>query len=113
MLRLLVVFTTVLALVSAATQTAAQEEEPCAAIEGALAATPDASPTTYAAGSPTTSPTTEPNGSPTGSPTVTVTTSPTAAERCSVDIAGFAFNPPNISIAVGTTVTWTNMDAGT
>jgi plastocyanin len=112
MLRLLVVFTAVLPLVSAATQTAAQEEEPCTAVEGALAATPGTSPTAYPAGSPMTSPTTEPNGSPTGSPTVTTTASPTVAESCTVEISGFAFNPANITVTVGTTVTWTNKDVG-
>jgi plastocyanin len=112
MLRLLVVFTFVLALMSAATQTAAQEE-PCAAVGAALAATPGASPTAYSASSPMTSPTAEPKGYPTASPTVTATASPASAESCTVEVSGFAFNPPNITIAVGTTVTWINKDGGT
>lgn len=104
MLRLFVVFTFSLALMSAATQTAAQEDEPCPAAENAVAATPGASPTAYAASSPTASPTVEPKGS----PTVTAT-----AESCTVEVSGFAFNPPDITVSVGTTVTWINKDGGT
>lgn len=36
-------------------------------------------------------------------------TTPTAGNE--VEISGFAFNPENITISAGTTVTWTNKDA--
>ena len=44
--------------------------------------------------------------------TEATTTAPAAAEA-SVLIEGFAFDPPELTVSVGTTVTWTNQDSAT
>jgi plastocyanin len=99
MFRLVVVVLTALTLMSGATLARAQDEEPCPATEpGAGTAVAMASPD----GSPTRAATASPTGSPTGSPP--------AAAGCAVTIMNFAFEPKDITIPVGTTVTWTNMD---
>lgn len=64
---------------------------------GAAIASPGASP----AASPTATSEASPEGSPAASP---------GGEACSVEMKDFAFNPAQIEIAVGTTVTWTNND---
>jgi len=38
---------------------------------------------------------------------------PPAATGDSITIANFAFNPPTLTVKVGTTVTWTNTDSAT
>ncbi len=43
--------------------------------------------------------------------TTTPTAEPRAATVNSVEIKGFAFNPATITVAKGTTVTWTNKDS--
>ena len=105
MVRLVVVILTALTLMSGATIARAQDEEPCPATEpkagtAVAMASPD--------GSPTASPTVTTTASPTGSPTG----SPTAAGACAVTVLNFAFDPQHITVAVGTTVTWTNKDEG-
>ncbi len=51
---------------------------------------------------------------PTGAPTATpAAASQAPAGAASVTIAGFAFNPPTITVSVGTTVTWSNQDSAT
>jgi plastocyanin len=105
MAKLLVVMLTIFALVSAAGQTTAQEEEQCP--EGTADAALMASPT----GSPTGSPTTEPYGSPTTEPNGSPTASPTTVETCLVIIDDFEFMPKIIQIPVGTSVIWRNDDS--
>ena len=47
-----------------------------------------------------------------GAPGATPVASPqNAVSGTSVEIKGFAFNPPTITVPAGTTVTWTNQDA--
>jgi plastocyanin len=56
---------------------------------------------------PTASPTTSPSDSPTAT---TGTPTPGGGGLHAVTIANFAFDPPTLSVAAGTTVTWTNND---
>jgi len=44
-------------------------------------------------------------------PTATTEAAAPAAASEAVNISGFAFDPPDLQIAVGTTVTWTNQDS--
>jgi amicyanin len=44
-------------------------------------------------------------------PTVKITTSPTEDTGDAITIKGLEFNPAILTVKVGTTVTWTNMDA--
>jgi plastocyanin len=112
MFRLLVALVTVLTLVSAASQTAAQEVELCPAGDASLVATPSAAMIAALEASPPASPPAEPYGSPTAtvavSPTGSPTGSPTTAETCRVDIGVFDYMPRAIKIPVGTSVIWTN-----
>lgn len=68
--------------------------------------------------SPATSPTT-PSGQTPGTPTPPPATSPTTPSEqtpgtpAKVTISGFAFNPAQLEITVGTTVTWNNNDQAT
>lgn len=54
------------------------------------------------------------NAAPTSVPTAATTddNNATPAEEA-IDIQGFAFNPPQLEISAGTTVTWTNNDSAT
>jgi len=45
-----------------------------------------------------------------GTTTVTTGTTQPAGDAGAVLIAGFAFSPQSLTVAVGTTVTWTNQD---
>jgi len=112
MFRLLVALMTVLTLVSAASQTAAQEQEvkPCPAGDVALVATPSAAMIAALEASLPASPPAEPYGSPTATVAVSPTGSPTTAETCLVVIDDFQFMPPVIKIPVGTAVVWRNDD---
>lgn len=51
-----------------------------------------------------------PAPAPAPAPKTTPEPTPTTAPF-EVDISGFAFLPPTITVATGTTVTWTNLDA--
>src|SRR5829696_3796940 len=51
----------------------------------------------------------EQDGTPIAAPAATV--APVAAEGTSVEIKDYAFSPPMLTVAAGTTVTWTNADA--
>ena len=62
-----------------------------------------------ATASPSASHTPSPSAASEESPKATEEASPTGA-ACTVDIKDFAFNPGEIEIAVGTTVTWMNND---
>ena len=42
--------------------------------------------------------------------TATMTSAPVRAEDTAVKIANFTFNPPQVTVKAGTTVTWTNED---
>ena len=86
----------------------------------ALGATSLAAPHSTAASTPcpeAAAATPSPGASPTASPSATSeasaeaspAASPTGA-ACTVEIRDFAFNPAEIEIAAGTTVTWTNND---
>jgi plastocyanin len=108
MFRLLVAFVTVLTLVSAASQSAAQEVELCPAGDASLVATPSAAMIAALEASPPASPPAEPYGSPTATVAVSPTGSPTTAETCLVVIDDFQFMPPVIKIPVGTAVIWRN-----
>ncbi|MCD6029610.1 MAG: copper-binding protein [Thermomicrobiales bacterium] len=108
MFRLLVALVTVLTLVSAASQTAAQEVELCPAGDASLVATPSAAMIAALEASPPASPPAEPYGSPTATVAVSPTGSPTTAETCRVDIGVFVYMPSVIKIPVGTSVIWTN-----
>ncbi len=44
-------------------------------------------------------------------PAKTSPASAPAANTVAVQISGFAFNPANLSVAKGTTITWTNQDS--
>ncbi len=55
---------------------------------------------------PTPTPAPAPQPTPKTTPEPTPTTAP-----FEVEISGFAFLPPTITVAAGTTVTWTNLDA--
>ena len=59
---------------------------------------------------PTPTATASPAGSPTVSPGTPSADTPTPASEVSVEIKDFAFNPATLTIAAGTTVTWTNND---
>ncbi len=74
------------------------------------AATPTPTPisTTTPAATPTPAATLTPT--PTASLTPTPATTPTPAQA-NVDISGFAYVPPTLTVSVGTTVTWTNKDS--
>jgi plastocyanin len=109
MARLLIVLLSIVVLLPATTQLAAQEDEPCPAGSEVLLATPGASPMASPTGTPTGSPTAEP----TTSPTATATVSPIAGEACLVEIKEFDYMPRHIEIAAGTTVTWINRDEDT
>ena len=52
-----------------------------------------------------------PAAAPTNTPAVAQPTASSAA--AAVEISGFAFNPPTLTVKVGTTVTWTNKDSAT
>lgn len=67
------------------------------------------SPSPTAGGAPTVAPTATPTPTPTPMPTPTPT--PTAsASGNSITIASFSFSPQNLTVKVGTKVTWTNND---
>lgn len=74
-----------------------------------LAACGGASATTSAP--TTTTPTTVPTTAPTTVPTTAPTTAPSSGN--SISIAQFAFTPNNLTVKVGTKVTWTNNDSVT
>lgn len=75
-----------------------------------LTPTPTLSPTPTSTPSPT--PTQIPTPTPTVTPTPTPSTSPTpTGGPTAVKITSFAFDPANITVTVGTTVTWTNLDS--
>jgi plastocyanin len=50
------------------------------------------------------------SSAPTGQPSTAPSGAPSAAAGDAVSIAGFAFQPGEITVSVGTTVTWTNND---
>lgn len=61
---------------------------------------------------PTSAPSQTPTPTSTPAPAATPTPTPTPATAASnVSISGFAFSPSTITVARGTTVTWTNMDS--
>jgi plastocyanin len=47
----------------------------------------------------------------TTAPSANPTSGPAASATAEVKISGFAFDPPSLSVVVGTTVTWTNQDS--
>ena len=61
-------------------------------------------------GCKTTTPAATPTPTPIASPTPTPSATPTSAQA-NVEISGFAFVPSTLTVAVGTTVTWTNNDS--
>ena len=77
-------------------------------LTGCSTTTPAATPTPTPKASPTPAATLAPT--PIASPTSAPTTTPATA-HANVDISGFAFVPPTLTVSVGTTVTWTNNDS--
>jgi plastocyanin len=63
--------------------------------------------------SPAPSPSASPAESPSSSPAAAASASPAASTSAAnaVEIKGFAFNPPSITVKVGAKVTWTNQDS--
>lgn len=51
---------------------------------------------------------TAPVGNPTTAP---APTNPAGSAPAAVTVSNFAFDPPSLTVAVGTTVTWTNQDS--
>jgi plastocyanin len=98
-LRLLVLAAALTMVLPGAGSRAAQDDdtEPCAEAAAPADATPGASPAA--------SPAATADASPAASPETAA-----AAEECTVDIRDLAFEPADIEIAIGTTVTWTNND---
>lgn len=97
-LSLILVLTGCSTTTPAATPTSTLKASPTPA--ATLAPTPIASPT----------PASTPKPTPIASPTSAPTTTPATA-HANVDISGFAFVPPTLTVSVGTTVTWTNNDS--
>jgi plastocyanin len=62
-------------------------------------------------GSSTTAPSAPPSSAPSPSASAAPSGAPSGATGDAVSIAGFSFKPGAITVAVGTTVTWTNDDS--
>ena len=89
----------------------------CSAFYGAFVSAQDATPGAGMAGTPCPAGMASPVASPMATPEATANEaaigSPAASPTgvgCAVEIRDFAFQPAQIEIAVGTTVTWTNND---
>lgn len=75
------------------------------ALAACAKAAPTAAPTAAATEAPTTAPTTASSGA-----TEAVASTPASSNIVEVSLKGFAFNPKEITVKVGTTITWTNND---
>jgi plastocyanin len=62
-------------------------------------------------GSSTTAPTAPPSSAPPPAASAAPSAAPPAAAGNTVSIASFSFQPAELTVAVGTTVTWTNNDS--
>ena len=92
-----------LTLTAACSSDSASTSSTAATATVATTSAADGTPTTIAGSADTAVVTTPaPTGDTTGAP---------AASGTAIDIAGFKFGPPELDIAVGDTVTWTNSDA--
>ena len=97
-LRMFMIASVVTVFISGGPGLAAQDSataEPCAEATASAEASPGASPAASTAASPEASPAASPES---------------ANTECTVDIRDLAFDPSDIEVAVGTTVTWVNND---
>ncbi|MFH0834929.1 MAG: plastocyanin/azurin family copper-binding protein [Candidatus Micrarchaeota archaeon] len=96
-----------------AAPTATPTEQPTVVPTYAPTAAPTEVPTAVPTEVPTEIPTPTPTEQPTATPIATPEASPSPAPQAptaTISIQNFAFNPPTLNIAVGTTVTWLNND---
>jgi plastocyanin len=101
---LLMALSLILVLTGCSTTTPAATPTPTLKVSPTPAAT--LAPTPIASPTPASTPKPTPIASPTSAPTATPATA-----QAKVDISGFAFVPQTLTVAVGTTVTWTNNDS--
>ena len=88
------------------TETPATTAAPTSPAPMTMVTTATSSPTTPApTGNATAIPTTMPT-----TPTATATQTPTSPPGMAIVIQNYGFNPQTVTIPVGTTVTWTNLD---